>query len=577
MLRFHSFGKLRVAAAIAVIGLAAASGLIVATAPPAAASSSDCWVPGSVGHVLAHQSFPDASIVTAALAEANSGTTCATGSSQPGECVMAVMRWVAKAGGKWDNTGRPDTLYSASGAIAVTNPAQNALPGDIVQYVSNASPGAWVTGVHTYIIVSNHHDGTYEIAQSNVPTGSGHVTHVMSQRISPPTGFRADVWRMGSTAYAYSVTAQQAFGPDGATATDLSRAWLGETGFLRVTVQNTGTSTWDTHVALATAQPNGRLSALYASGWYSASRVAYISSPVVSGSSYTFTFPFAVQLSNTSSVVEHFNLVDEGVTWFPDTGLNYAVTLTKTVDRAIALRHHGTGGYSVAPDGTVSAFGGAPALADMGTTAWPGWDIARGIALRPDDQGGYVLDGWGGLHPFGNAPAVNDNAYWKGTDIARAVALRNDGRGGYVLDGWGGVHGFAGAPVLTGTAARWPTWDIARAFVLRSDDAGGYLLDGWGGLHAFGSAPALTGGSYWQGWDIARAVALRSDGQGGWVLDGWGGLHAFGSAPAVDSGVYWSGWDVAKAFAENASNGFVLDGAGVAHTVAAFSGCQNCS
>jgi hypothetical protein len=534
MLHLRPFVKLTVSAAIAALGVAPASLPFVATLRPAAASSSDCWVPGSVGHVLAHQNFPDASIVTAALAEANSGTTCATGDSQPGECVMAVMRWVAKAGGQWDNTGRPDTLYSASGAIAVASPAQNALPGDIVQYVSNTSPSAWVTGVHTYIIVSNHHDGTYEIVQSNVPTGSGHVTHVMSQHISPPSGFRADVWRMGSTAYSYSVTARKSFRPDGRTETDLSHAWLGENGFLRVTVKNTGSSTWDTHVALAPAQPNGHLSTLYASGWYNTARVAYIDSTVAPGGSYTFTFPFAVKLSNTSAVVEHFNLVDEGVTWFPDTGLAYAVTLTKTVDRALALRHNGSGGYSVAPDGTVSAFGGAPALGGIGSTPWPGWDIARGIALRADDQGGYVLDGWGGVHPFGNAPAVTDNSYWPGTDIARAVVLRHDDRGGYVLDGWGGVH-------------------------------------------PFGGAPAMTGGSYWKGWDIARAVALRSDDQGGYVLDGWGGLHPFGSAPAVDSGVYWSGWDIAKAFAENRSNGFVLDGAGVAHTVAAFTGCDTCS
>ena len=172
--------------------------LVAHASSAGAATTADCWVPRSVGHTLAHQTFNNESIADAGLAEV--GLTCGTGSGAPGECVMAVMRWAAKAGGAWDNTGRPDTLYSASGATSVSNPAQDATKGDIVQYVSNTNPGGWVTGVHTYVIVNNHHDGSYDIVQSNVPSGSGHVTSVTGARISPPSGFHAEVWRMGTPA-----------------------------------------------------------------------------------------------------------------------------------------------------------------------------------------------------------------------------------------------------------------------------------------------------------------------------------------------------------------------------------------
>lgn len=66
---------------------------------------------------------------------------------------------------------------------------------------------------------------------------------------------------------------------------------------------------------------------------------------------------------------------------------------------AVALIPGTTQGYSLNGDGTLSAFGGAPAATQTGHQ-WPNWQIARGVAILPDGTGGYVLDGWGGIHPF---------------------------------------------------------------------------------------------------------------------------------------------------------------------------------
>jgi hypothetical protein len=157
-------------------------------------------------------------------------------------------------------------------------------------------------------------------------------------------------------------------------------------------------------------------------------------------SSYTFRFPITVGAAS-APFIERFNLVDELVTWFPDQGIRAAVSFQQIGGFGVVTRHLGAGGYQLGPDGAVTAFGGAPALANS-AALWQGWDIARGLVLRSDDTGGYILDGFGGLHPFGSAPPMASTAYWQGWDIARGLVLRSDNTGGYILDGAGGLHGF---------------------------------------------------------------------------------------------------------------------------------------
>jgi Peptidase family M23 len=262
----------------------------------------------------------------------------------------------------------------------------------------------------------------------------------------------------------------------------------------------------------------------------------------------------------------------------PTTGQN-VVSNNRNVDtRAVMIRNAGSGGYTVAPDGTIAAFGGAPALAP--TATWPGQDIVRGAVLRSDDRGGYVVDLYGGIHPFGSAPAVTASAYWPNFDIARGIVLRSDNSSGYVLDGYGGLHPFGGAPAVTGSAY-WDGWDIANAITLY-DDRGGWVLDGYGALHQFGDAPAVTASAYWSGWDIARAVVAVHGltGPSGYVLDGYGGIHPFGVAPALSVAGYHAGLDTAVGLAYRAAvgQGYEIDAKDVLTSVTRpASGCTTCS
>ena len=275
----------------------------------------------------------------------------------------------------------------------------------------------------------------------------------------------------------YRVDGVSVEGPNNAPI-DVSHAWIGEHATMVVAVTNTGTSAWDSNVRIGV--PQGVASHLSDPEWFNPLRPAAVVGTVAANASYTFRFPITIGAS-TTGFVDQFNLVDEQVTWFSAHGINATISYQKTGDFAVVTRHHGAGGYQVAPDGTITAFGGAPVLANS-ATIWPDFDIARGLVLRSDDSGGYVLDGYGGLHPFGTAPAITSSVYW-------------------------------------------PGWDIARGLVLRSDDSGGYILDGYGGLHPFGTAPAITSSVYWPGWDIARGVTLRNDNTGVDVVDGAGGLH----------------------------------------------------
>ncbi len=230
------------------------------------------------------------------------------------------------------------------------------------------------------------------------------------------------------------------------------------------------------------------------------------------------------------------------------------------------LPRDATSGYVLFGDGSLKAFGGAPAA--TGTPSWPTFDIARGAVLLPDGVSGYILDGYGPLHPFsGAAAAPSGGPSWPGVDIGRDVSAALDGGALYVLDGFGGVHTLGSAPKLT-AASYFGGNDVARKLAIRADATGGYYLTATGSLVAIGAAPAVTGTPAWGG-DIARGLWLNSDGVSGYILDGFGGVHRFGGAGRLAGPVdgYARGWDVFRDFKfTSATTAASLDVYGQRHT-----------
>lgn len=276
----------------------------------------------------------------------------------------------------------------------------------------------------------------------------------------------------------------------------------------------------------------------------------------------------------------------------------------RDIARGIAIHLNGTGvpdgGWMLYRDGTVHAFGAAPAL----TVALPAANVF--LKLRMSGVGEYVVARWGIVSLFGSGVSPYWSGYsdWGSWDIVRDIALvGNDNpsaqtqpvsaaaqaryaqavapRGGVVLDGWGGIHPFGGLTLTSSGYPYWQGWDIARSVVVREDGSGGWTLDGWGAIHSWGAAPPISAPTYWPGWDIARALVVTSrdsrgvlDGRQGYVLDGWGGIHAWGGAPPLP-GPYWPGFDIARGLeihlgAGGAPDGaWVMDAAGKVRTVGA--------
>ena len=213
------------------------------------------------------------------------------------------------------------------------------------------------------------------------------------------------------------------------------------------------------------------------------------------------------------------------------------------------------GFYTLAPDGAVTAFDGAPYL---GSPAIPG-GLARGLAVAPDGLGYLVLDGFGGVHKYGSAArgalGRRTTAYF-GFDIARDIVLTPDGRGYTVLDGYGGLHTGGAAPRYS--LGYWPGWDIIRAFAYSPTGTGAYLLDGFGGVHVGGDAVKRRTGS-WVGRDFARDIVIAPDNAGYAVVDAFGGVHRAGSAPRPGANWAYARWDHAGGVAL-VNGGYVVAG-----------------
>ena len=182
-------------------------------------------VAASWSNVAHAAGFDNGRIATEGLKEV--GSVRATGWNQPGECVKSVQRWVAAAGGNLLGGG-PHDSYADSGAQRIFD-LLSAARGDVVQYVHNSYPDAWLEGVHTFVIVNNLGGGLYDIVQSNSPGGSGKVTAPKSKRISPPPDFHAEMWRLGEVGST----------PNGGLSNGLQVAFQANTGNLW-TARNSG-------------------------------------------------------------------------------------------------------------------------------------------------------------------------------------------------------------------------------------------------------------------------------------------------------------------------------------------------
>jgi len=90
---------------------------------------------------------------------------------------------------------------------------------------------------------------------------------------------------------------------------------------LEVTLElkNVGKKAWDSNTFLGTTEPRDRASVFAGPEWPGPNRYTRVLGTVLPGETYQFTFTLHAP-AKTGVYDEHFNLLEEGVTWFSDPG-----------------------------------------------------------------------------------------------------------------------------------------------------------------------------------------------------------------------------------------------------------------
>ena len=194
---------------------------------------------------------------------------------------------------------------------------------------------------------------------------------------------------------------------------------------------------------------------------------------------------------------------------------------------SMAATRDGGGYWLVGSDGGIFAFGDAAFAGSMG-----GRPLAKpvvGMAAGPQGAGYWEVASDGGIFSFGRAPFSGSMG---GRALAKPIvgmAATPDGGGYWLVGSDGGIFAFGGARFFGSMGGR----ALAKPIVgmAATPDGGGYwLVASDGGIFAFGDARFLgsTGGLR-----LARPVvsmADTGDGGGYWLVGSDGGIFAFGDA-----------------------------------------------
>ena len=152
--------------------------------------------------------------------------------------------------------------------------------------------------------------------------------------------------------------------------------------------KNKGSESWDTgKTRLGTTEPRDRASEFFTSGdWVGSNRAAAASDAAVTDQTATFSFTLtAPRVCEDTSYTEHFNLVQEGVAWFSDSGQG------GPDDKALALEITVT---AVDADGDGAADCAAEDCDDSDPAVYPG--ATEACNGKDDNCDGQVDEGCAG-------------------------------------------------------------------------------------------------------------------------------------------------------------------------------------
>lgn len=143
----------------------------------------------------------------------------------------------------------------------------------------------------------------------------------------------------------------------------------GQSGTVRITLKNTGSTAWDENTALGTTEPRDHVSILHDASWPKDNRAANVTGTVAPDAETTLTFKVRAP-DELGPVSEHFGLVQELVTWFGDAGgpaddaIVVAFEVTEGATNPTTSSSATSTGSGSA--GTTGGAGGGPAIDDGG-------------------------------------------------------------------------------------------------------------------------------------------------------------------------------------------------------------------
>jgi hypothetical protein len=257
-------------------------------------------------------------------------SSCTGNGGQPEYWCADFARWV------WEHTGAGNTseLTAAAGSFYVYGQNHGTLSnkpavGDAV--VFNYQGGG--VADHVALVTQVNSDGTIETVsgdwngQSGTEAQFSSTSHVVLNSPAYPGTVGSTPGIMGMTISGFIAPVGLTNAEYGATyvsqsfplATTALQMFAGQTIHASIVMKNVGSKSWDSSTRLGTTQPRDRDSAFADSSWVSPNRAAAVKGTVAPGATFSFDFDLHAP-SKTGTYLEYFNLVQENVAWFSDSG-----------------------------------------------------------------------------------------------------------------------------------------------------------------------------------------------------------------------------------------------------------------
>jgi CSLREA domain-containing protein len=184
--------------------------------------------------------------------------------------------------------------------------------------------------------------------------------------------------------------------------------------------------------------------------------------------------------------------------------------------------------WTVASDGGIFSFGGAPFFGSKGGTHLN--QPVVGMAATPDGQGYWQVAADGGIFPYGDAGGFGSTGNIRLNQPIVGMAATPDGGGYWLVAADGGVFPFGNATRGLGSMGGKHLNQPIVGMAATPDGKGYWLVAADGGIFPFGDAGGFGSTGNVRLNQPVVGMAATPDGKGYWLVAADGGIFPFGDA-----------------------------------------------